>query len=290
MEHTYIGELKSIYDINKLFFPYSTLHESKNKDMVMNLSGLTFVAPIGAIALLLLIDNMNKNHYFKVKPPFLKDKVISYMDRIDFFKHCDSTIIRQFKEQYDLDKLANRHRNDTRKVLLEISPITCEDDVYNIFESSLNILRSNGMQSRNANKIANIVSELATNIIDHSEGIGYGAIQYYPMHNKVLIAIADNGIGIINSLKNYVEDMRNLSDTQVIESAFVRGVSSKNTVIDERGLGLNDVREKAFLDTKGASFILRTHSGIYEINDRITKGYHTGFYFPGTYIQLEIEF
>ncbi|MGG2119856.1 hypothetical protein AB1J99_30160 [Bacillus bombysepticus] len=76
MEHTYVGELKSIYDINRFFCPYSTLQEHKNKDLVMNLSGLTFVAPIGAIALLLLIDNMNRNHYFKVKPPFLKEKVI----------------------------------------------------------------------------------------------------------------------------------------------------------------------------------------------------------------------
>ncbi|OUB84496.1 hypothetical protein BK784_35545 [Bacillus thuringiensis serovar medellin] len=284
MEHAYVGELKSIYDINRLFYPYSGLHEHRKKEIVMNLSGLTFVAPIGAIALLLVIDEMTRKHCFMVKPPFLKEKIISYMDRIDFFKHCDPIVIEQFKEQYDLDKLASRHRNDARKVLMEINPIECEDDVYTIFESSLNILRSHGMKNRDANKIANIVSELATNILDHSEGIGYGAIQYYPIHNKVLIAIADNGIGIINSLRNYVAEMKNLSDKQVVESAFVKGVSSKNTAIDERGLGLNDVREKAFLDTKGASFILRTHRGVYEMNDRTTKEKHTGFYFPGTYI------
>ncbi|PFK43194.1 hypothetical protein COI93_10220 [Bacillus cereus] len=290
MEHTYYGELKSIYDINKLFSSYSILREQEKKDIVMDLSGLNFVSPIGAISLLLLMDRMIKNHNLVIHPPFLKNTIISYMERIDFFKHCDSLVTEQFKEKYDLDILANRHRNDTRKVLLEISPIKCEDDVYNIFESSLSILRSHGMQSRNANKIANIVSELATNIVDHSEGIGYGAIQYYPIHNKVLIAIADNGIGIINSLRNHVQQMEDLSDIKVMEAAFEKGVSSKNTIIEERGLGLNDVREKAYLDTKGTSFLLRTHEGIYEITDEGILCHRKEFYFPGTYIQLGIEF
>ncbi|MEW9576409.1 ATP-binding protein [Bacillus toyonensis] len=287
--HPYVGQLKSVYDVSRLLSSYSTvvLNESRKKKVEMDLSQVTFVSPIGAVSLLLLMNKMVKISKLKVHPPISKEDIVSYMERIDFFKHCNSIIVNQFEEEYDLNALANRHRNNRSKVLLEITPINGENDVHNIFDSSLHILKSHGMKSRNANKIANIISELVTNIVDHSEGMGYGAIQYYPAHNKVLIAIADNGIGIVNSLRKHIPKMKKLSDLEVIEKAFLQGVSSKKM---KRGLGLTDVREKAYLDTKGASFLMRTHKSIYQITDGGIIEHSEGFYFPGSYIQIEIEF
>jgi hypothetical protein len=215
------------------------------------------------------------------------------MDRIDFFKLCSKNVRNCFEAAYDLNSLSNRYRsNDARKVLLEIKAISNSQDVYDMFDAALNILLSHGMQNIHANKIATIVSGFGDNIIDHSQGQGYGAIQYYPSFNKVLIGIADDGIGIYNSLFPSLgrSDRRRITkESDVIKLAFEGGVSSAGEDTS-RGWGLTEVREKSFLNTKGTKFFIRTHQEVYEIQDSDVLCHRKGKYFPGTYILLEISF
>lgn len=72
------------------------------------------------------------------------------------------------------------------------------------------------------------IREIMRNAYEHSnsEKIAYCA-QYWPMYNKVEISIADNGIGLRESLKaNPFIDIE--SDSDAIQQALMPAISSKN--------------------------------------------------------------
>ncbi|UOY92508.1 hypothetical protein MUG87_19185 [Ectobacillus sp. JY-23] len=284
------ANLKRIEDINSLFEPLSFIvnQDIRLVEIELNLSQVEFISPLGAVSLLLLLDKLNHSK-LKIIPP--KEQVISYMDRMNFFKNCPAPAKLCFKEYYDLEYYSKRRRNDASNVLLEITPIKAEEDINNIFESILHILCNNGMGSREANRIAVIASELGTNILDHSQGLGFAAIQCYPQRNQVNIGIGDNGIGIVNALKpSLVKQLHHneFSDLDVIKLAFKERTSSK--VDADRGMGLSISREKSFYKTKQTNFYVKTHKGTYQISNNNIHTICEDSYFPGTYISLEICF
>jgi anti-sigma regulatory factor (Ser/Thr protein kinase) len=287
METYFEGDLVNIFDLERLFTPYFPTHKGSPRisQRTVDISNLTFISPLGAVSLLLLLEKLGDFNHLEVLPP--NEMVVSYMDRMNFFQNCSKNIKQSFAKFHDLDALANRNRNDKSKELLEITPIKEKKDIGKIFDATFNILNSNGLSSREVNKVALIVSEFATNILAHSEGIGMAAIQTYPSIKKVVIAIGDNGIGIVRALKPILKSQE-VSDLTVINKAFEKRVSSKQE--EERGMGLFTVRKKTFLDTKKASFFIRTHKGTYKILSNRIEETSEGNYFPGTYILLEISF
>lgn len=287
-DYTFYGDLKKIDDIERLFHMLPNVISRDSREIHLDLSKLEFISPLGAISLLLLDKLQNTD--LQITPP--KRHVISYIERMNFFENCSERVRSCFEEHCDLFYFQKRRRNNTGQVLLEITPIKNEKDIGSIFESILNILTSHGMRSKSANQIAFIASELGTNIIDHSEGDGYAAIQYYPSHNKVEIGIGDNGIGIVNALKSSLlaqRGIKHISDLEVVKSAFEERISSK-TNITKRGMGLSISREKSFHNTQQTNFYVRTHKAIYQIFDDNICCVDEGDYFPGTYISLEILF
>ncbi len=266
-KYRYSGDLSTIHDIDTLFSVFLPVIDGIFTDEVpelcIDLSNVRFVSPIGAISLLQLLKKLDSSFILKLDPPMNNGNLLSYLSRIDFFNHCPEGVRNSFNDFCNLEQLSSRNRNDTSKILLEIKKLLTEEDVGEVFDATLNILSSHGMQSKFANRIAIIVSELTANVIDHSKGEGFVCIQYYPKTNKVNIGIGDNGIGIVNSLGPHLrkELMGSHSHLEVIKLAFEEGITS--IADEERGVGLTDVREKSFLGTKGTSFYLRTHRGIY---------------------------
>ena len=70
-------------------------------------------------------------------------------------------------------------RNNCSEVLLEITSICEPNDVYILTDSIYTIFKGVKVSPRVTANVANIVTELANNILDHSGSSGYVAIQYY---------------------------------------------------------------------------------------------------------------
>ncbi|OZI13054.1 hypothetical protein CEW92_03465 [Bacillaceae bacterium SAS-127] len=281
------GELKTLNQVDKFLTQFAKdLKRPSNRDeLAIDLSNLNFVSPIGAIALLLLFEKISSLYKLKITLPKSQQNLVSYIERINFFKHCPESVKNEFNKEYDIEVLSKRNRNDTRKVLLEITKIEEDDDVDTLFDSTIYILSSHGMRNEELNKIATIVSELATNIIDHSKATGYAAIQYYPKFNKVVIGIADNGVGIVNTMKKVIKQG---NDLDIIKQAFVGGMTSSLDM--ERGWGLTDAREYSYFETKSTLFSIRTHKGLYAVDKENILELSNSCYFPGTFFSIEINF
>lgn len=284
----YFGELKDIYQIDTLFVNCSNLLQQNNTNILrnahLNLSGLSFVSPLGAIALLLLLEKLNEKFKLSITPPDSNEKLVSYLERIDFFKLCPINIKENFENSYDIDNLTKRIRHDTRKVMLELTRIKCYEDVDTLYDSIIYILKNHGVDSSVVNSVGYIATELGTNIIDHSEGNGYASIQYYPSFKKVIIGIGDNGVGVINKINSILSKVE--TNLSIISHAFMEGTS---TGID-RGYGLTKVREFSFLNSNNTKFFLRTHNGIYQVFKDSIEEKQVNVYFPGTYFLIEINF
>jgi anti-sigma regulatory factor (Ser/Thr protein kinase) len=91
-----------------------------------------------------------------------------------------------------------------------------------------------------AGRFITALSELCTNIYDHSSPLGdvHGFIAMQAYQDTVKFAVMDLGIGIPKSLRSQYED---LEDSQIIQKAFEPGVSARES--EARGLGLARVAE-----------------------------------------------
>lgn len=295
MKNISVNTLKYLTDVHELL-NIITYFKAKGIKFILDFTNLSFVSPIGAIALLQLFEEFNEPEICQIKIPESNRKVITYIERINFFNYCPEKLLQEFEELHKISEISQRNRYDQKKALLEITKIANDDDIDVLYESTVNILKSHNMPSKQFSGIANILTELGANILDHSESTGYAAIQYYPKEEKIMIGIADKGIGIVNSVRKTVKD-ENISDLEIIEKAFSDGFTTSRDT--ERGLGLTEVRDYSHKGVKKTNFKLRTHNGLYNIGkDKIkiifpkNNNYemYNKNYYPGTYYSIEIEF
>jgi len=281
------SEIKYLMDVHILLNQFKNrLNKFKDNESLIDLSNLTFVSPIGAIALLQLFEEINNFDKCKIILPKNSENLVTYIERMNFFHHCPKDIVHEFEKIYDITKFSKRSRNDQRKVLLEITKIVDYDDIDILYDSVVYILKSHGMKSAQIAKIANIFTELGTNILDHSGSAGYAAIQYYPSFDKIMIGIADNGSGIVKGIREVDDELD--SDLEAIENAFSGGYTSSTDI--DRGWGLTDARDYSYEDTKRTSFELRTHKSLYSVGKNEIELISEDSYYPGTYYLIEIEF
>ncbi|MFC9542265.1 hypothetical protein ACFTQ7_20655 [Lysinibacillus sp. NPDC056959] len=287
MEILIKSELKHLIDIHDLLNNVQNIEDVQSyKNITLDLTNLSFVSPIGAIALLQFFEEIIKLDNYHIILPEDKENLVTYIERMNFFDYCPEPITKVFKEKYDIDKMGQRVRNDQRKVLLEITKIQEYDDIDVLYDSVVYILKSHGMKSGNITRVANIFTELGTNILDHSGGTGYAAIQYYPKFDKIMIGIADTGKGMIKEIRK--EDNEIESDLEIINKAFSGGFSSSKDI--DRGWGLVDARDYSHEGTKHTSFELRTHKGLYRVGKNDIELINEKKYHPGTFYLIELQF
>ncbi|MFC5591547.1 hypothetical protein ACFPRA_21920 [Sporosarcina soli] len=254
---------------------------SINENIVVDLSSTSFTYPFGMVSLLVGLENLNK-----LKPVIIDfnktpNALLSYIERMNFFNFLPDEILNG----YDLNYLRNRKRNNLSEVLLEITPITQTEDVYNLTDCIYKIF-SNKVSSRVTNNIMNIVTELANNILDHSESTGYVAIQFYKKSNTIRMAIIDDGIGIINKFKTEVTHIH--EPLRILKKAFKLGNSTRENIPGGKGLKnmWANSYDPIFSDT---TIFLKTGENIYKIKeDNIVLEKKTSKY-KGTFYDFTIK-
>ena len=129
------------------------------------------------------------------------------------------------------------------------------------------------------------ITELANNVLQHSRGKGYCFVQKYPKKNYLRIAIADDGIGIKNSLID-TPYFKEKAVEAIAEAIKPRVSGSTHKTIGESvnfGVGLAILTKLSSL--LGGYFSIYSDDGLYSSHGATTvrspiQGTICGFCFP----------
>lgn len=174
-------------------------------------------------------------------------------------------------------------------VLLEMTPVQRQPDLIRVTRSILGrigqiLKRELHYTARDTSAFSTIVSEVCTNIFDHSEDKGVVAAQRYIKKDGTkyaIIAAADLGIGIKASLAMRFREANTWSHLQ----AMVNAIQKEYSRHPERGLGLYMISKIAG-DYRGS---LRIRSGDSQLYVRHRAQGIPGSIFPGTQIALSLS-
>jgi hypothetical protein len=139
-------------------------------------------------------------------------------------------------------------------------------------------------KERDITAFSSLLSEVCTNIFDHSEDRGVAAAQRYTKKDGTkyaIIAVADFGIGIKASLAKRFREAENWSHLQAMVNALQKEYSRH----PERGLGLYMV-SKIVGEYRGS---LRIRSGDALLYLRYRAQGISSVSFPGTQIALSLS-
>ncbi len=120
------------------------------------------------------------------------------------------------------------------------------------------------------------------NVFDHAEANknAFSLLRYDEVNNKLLVAIADFGIGIVNSVRNF----NNISDDIEAMKWALRDHSTVKSTTHNMGLGMGNILAIASC--------ARIFSGdaLYVVSPPDNeKWFNINFRFPGTLIYLDID-
>lgn len=138
--------------------------------------------------------------------------------------------------------------------------------------------------------VSYVLSELGENV-QHSHSYAYLMLQRYKKPysadgTRLVISIADLGIGIRRSLAAQALVSTDMNDSACIVRALEKGITGTG---DQRGIGLNDVRHRV-LDKSGQSSVrIRSGSGAILLRSDQVKTEDNLAEIPGVQVYLQIE-
>lgn len=280
----WVGPFRTIENVNDWLNQCSAglNHALIMGEIKVDLSALGRLSPVGCTVLASTLDFFSERYKVNIVIP-QDTKIIGYLERMNFFKTCNDAIKYQFENQTDMERLYRRNRFNQENRLLEITKSTDPTAVDDLYNSIVKILRDKAVPRDRVADIANIVSELGNNALEHTECLPYSCIQHYESTNTVRIALCDLGLGIFKSLKHAATSY---SSDEVIAEAILTNASRH--VGEDRGKGLVDVKSRAF-NFSNVRFYVRTHDTAYIIYQNHLSVIARGRYFFGTYFDLEVQ-
>jgi hypothetical protein len=179
----------------------------------------------------------------------------SYLQSIKFLKGFSSESIENWSEYLD---------TFSTKTYLPIIKFNTDKSEYNT-KIRNNLISHVGRMIKQITKLpmnyymalSYLLSELTDNIVDHSQHQdGWISFQYYPTEGFMDICLADSGIGILGSYKNYVgeKDYSSIKTHLDAVESMVKGGSTKSN--KERGFGVHTSREMLIDGLKGIFLFL----------------------------------
>ena len=158
-----------------------------------------------------------------------KCPITPYLQRMDFLKHCD----------VDLPESFNRH--DSRGRFVPVRRV--ELPVERLAEEIAECFAPGGGDCEDPNAgfygfLVYAVTEMGNNIRQHSSGVGYASVQFLKVEGLVILALADNGCGILRSFQRVEMPWSvEMTDADAIMKALEPRVSCKMGAPNE-GVGL----------------------------------------------------
>jgi len=200
---------------------------------------------------------------------------MGYLDRMGFFDYlADDVEVLPSRPFYSAAEL---HRGGNA-ALVEIARISASERDEELPTRLTDALMQSCHARPDADELRGaawtIFAELIDNIFSHSGTRldGYAALQVYPGGNRLLVAVSDSGLGIMETLRPALNTefprLAGLSDTNLLVEVFRQGLSRHGP---DRGCGLKGSAAKAIkfnadLDVRlpNQRVFLRPARGAYE--------------------------
>ena len=238
--------------------------------VIIDLEQVRFVDPYGMVGLLALARVLRQQGCEPVLMLPRSEEVMKYLDRMDFSRHAERLCALDLTTLWPDGEYSRSVHSD---VLLEITPIARSEDIHYIVdrvrERAQTILSQNLHYAQAAiDGFVVALSEVCQNIPEHSEDVGYVAIQKYFYgrrlgKNLVKIAVMDLGVGFRASLApKYAAQSADWSDQNALQLAFFEGASRYDD--PGRGQGLSAVRR--FVERWHGKLMIRSGSARVELS------------------------
>ncbi|MED9945507.1 MAG: ATP-binding protein [Hallella sp.] len=137
-------------------------------------------------------------------------------------------------------------------------------------------------KDRDLSVITEVMTEVFYNVFDHAKAgkNAFSLIKYDEKKETLYAAISDFGIGITQSVKNYVEHVK--TDKEALELAITDNFTVRSTERNH-GLGLSNI-----LSGSDSARIFSGEGLVCKINNGV-KVISTTFGFPGTLVYFEVD-
>jgi anti-anti-sigma regulatory factor len=271
------------------------LEQVASGQVVIDLEHVRFVDPYGMVGVLALARFLRQWNLTPVLMLPRSDEVMKYLDRMDFSRHAERLCAIDLTTLWPDGEYSRSLHSD---VLLEITPITRSEDIHYIVERVRE--RAQTILSQNLHYVQAAIdgfvvalSEVCQNIPEHSEDVGYVAIQKYFYgrrlgKNLVKIAVMDLGVGFRASLApKYAMQSDAWTDLRALRLAMFEGASRYDD--PGRGQGLNAVRR--FVERWHGKLMIRSGSaqvGLSPTWDRSATRQTNLTPFPGTQVSIAL--
>lgn len=198
-------------------------------ELEIQFSQLQRVSPSGLAALTAFVNRRSREKLETVARGLDACPVRGYLSRMNLLRHCGW----EGKEDF--------HRHDLTGRFVPLERVTYDVDFLGAQVSACIAPGGEDYGHPNADLYDTawyLITEMANNVYQHSEGVGFVAAQTTRSDGFVRIAIADCGRGIPGSLKQSgLPWAQDLPDEDIIEQAMIARVSSKGQPTNE-GVGL----------------------------------------------------
>lgn len=201
----------------------------------------------------------------------------TYLQRIDFFACCGIESPESFQ------------RHPSRDRFFPVTQISNMDDVQSVSTQLARCISPESADSSDPEETGLLdlveysISELATNVVQHSQSSGFVSAQYYENTDRVIVAIADSGIGIRESFRVHGSPhwSESMSDLKAIEKSLEYTVSSRTHLVSAWGESVNAGVGLTFLKmlatTAGGDFYVISGAGCYGIRSGRTLAVESNF-------------
>jgi hypothetical protein len=174
---------------------------------------------------------------------------MGYLNRMGFFDHLDSQVEVLPNRPIYSGAALHRGSNSTLVEIARINANARDQELPNrLTEALMQSCRGRSDAAELEGAAWTIFAELIDNIFSHSGTTldGYAALQVYAGGNRLLVAVSDSGLGIMQTLRPAMSTefprLAGLSDTDLLVEVFRQGLSRHG---QDRGCGLKGSATKA---------------------------------------------
>lgn len=261
-----------------------TLKDKPKKGVSFDFSKIQEVSIINLLVFCKVVEFTYENNLFYM-PTMQMNDVIE--ERLNFFGFSPllEAYVKETDEEKALKKLSVRQVGG---FLIAPQPLMRSDFS---FRSKLNAVYLPGIQKyySSVNNAISIIftclSELSLNFWAHATGDSHSILMAYGSKNKIEIGCADNGAGIVSTLKESLgSEYQDLDNVTILSKSIERGVTSKKGT-NHMGYGLWLVSE--IVKRMGGILGLYSEGAYLNVRgEKITKG--ACGYWKGSIVYLSL--
>lgn len=243
--------------------------------------GLRFVKPEGLVVLAnsvqWLITRGYRIEFWNCRPVWYKWCPIRYL--------ADSGFFETFK-----DTPGAMTGGSIRTTTFPLQLVSCSISTSWIGDLTSWLAKESGRTKEAMCDIAMCIGEIFNNITDHSTtDVGCAFAQFFPQEKRILLSVADFGVGIPNKIKQYYDFS---SDSSAILKAIEREFTTKSQQ-NNRGFGLDNL-VGFVVDNDFGNIVIVSGKGFVKIKPSMQdkRSFETMDFqssFPGTMFVIEIN-